>query len=396
MRAQQPFPRSFYLLVAANFFFFASFQWTYATISSYVLEIGGGATAIGLAYGLFSLSAVLSRPAVGWLLDRGGRKPLLLGGAAIFVLTPLFYILAQPLWAFQTVRVFGGLGIAAFTSAYTTLIADLAPPERRGEGIGLSGVTNNLGMLFAPALGAYIANQQGYAIHFALAALLAAVCFLILLAVAEPERERPATTGGPALWAVARQRVVWVAAFGTTGLGVAYGAVLSFLPPFASERGLTAAGAYFTAFSLAMMAGQTSAGWLSDRIGRKAVAVPGILLVVPAMVGLALSESNAGLLAAGAVLGLSWGLTRAGIDSAVVDAVPEEARGSAISVLYTVFDVGVGVGSFGLGVAAQARGYAAAFALSALWAAVALVGYLLWSRDNGSSKDLPQGSDLAD
>ena len=380
MRPQPPFPRSFYLLVAANFFFFASFQWTYATISNYVQEIGGDATAIGLAYGLFSLSAVASRPAVGWLLDRGGRKPVLLVGAVIFVLSPLLYIVARPLWAFQAVRFFSGLGIAAFTSAYTTLVADLAPPARLGEGIGFSGVTNNLGMLFAPALGAYVAAEKGYTLHFALASLLAALCVLILLAVVEPEQERAARPGSLSLWSVARLRVVWVAAFGSTGLAVAYGATLSFMPPFASEQGLTAAGAYFSAFALAMMIGQASAGWLSDRIGRKAVAVPGMALVIPAMVGLVLSGTNAGLLAAGAALGLSWGLARAGIDSAVVDAVPEAVRGSAISVLYTVFDFGVGIGSFGLGVAAQARGYAAAFSLAALWAAVALAGFLAWSR----------------
>ena len=131
-----------------------------------------------------------------------------------------------------------------------------------------------------------------------------------------------------------------------------------------------------------MMLGQASAGWLSDRVGRKAVAVPGMVLVVPAMIGLVLSATDVALLASGAVLGLSWGLARAGIDSAVVDAVPEAVRGSAISVLYTVFDIGVGVGSFGLGVAAQVQGYAAAFTLAALWALVALLGYLAWSHRN--------------
>jgi predicted MFS family arabinose efflux permease len=380
MPRQQPFPRSFFLLVAANFFFFASFQWTYATISNYIQEIGGDAAAIGLAYGLSSLSAVASRPAVGWLLDRGGRKRVLLAGAAIFALSPLLYIVARPLWAFQAVRLLNGLGIAAFTSAYTTLVADLAPPARRGEGIGLSGVTNNLGMLFAPALGAYVAAKHGYAVHFALASLLGAVCVLILLPVVEPEQVPSTGRSELTLWQVARRRVVWVAAFGTTGLAVAYGAVLSFLPPFTSERGLTAAGAYFSAFALAMMVGQASAGWLSDRIGRRAVAIPGMALVVSAMVGLALSGTNVGLVASGAVLGLSWGLARAGIDSAVVDAVPENVRGSAISVLYTVFDVGIGAGSFGLGVAAQAQGYVTAFTLAAIWAAIALAGYLAWSR----------------
>jgi MFS family permease len=184
---------------------------------------------------------------------------------------------------------------------------------------------------------------------------------------------------------VARIRVVWVAALGISGLAVAYGAILSFLPPFAGELGLTAAGAYFSAFAVAMMLAQASAGWLSDRVGRRAVAVPGLILAVVAMVLLAAARSNAALLAAGALFGLSWGLARVGIDTSVVDAVSAEARGTAVGFLYTVFDIGVGVGSFGLGVVAQAQGYAAAFIAAAAWAAVALAGYVGWGRKKDPS-----------
>ena len=87
-------------------------------------------------------------------------------------------------------------------------------------------------------------------------------------------------------------------------------------------------------------------------------------------------RSDATLLAAGAALGLSWGLVRGGLDAAVVDAVPAESRGTAIGLLYTCFDAGVGVGAFGLGVAAQRYGYATAFGLAAAWAAVALTLYI--------------------
>jgi predicted MFS family arabinose efflux permease len=86
---------------------------------------------------------------------------------------------------------------------------------------------------------------------------------------------------------------------------------------------------------------------------------------------------------------LSWGLVRAGIDAAVMDAVTPEARGTAIGLLYACFDIGVGVGSFGLGVFAQVRGFSAVFYAAALWAAVALTGYLTWGR--GSHREtLPQ------
>ncbi len=219
--------------------------------------------------------------------------------------------------------------------------------------------------------------------------MITAVSFLLILPITEPVREETSHANRPNLSAVAQLRPVWVASFGMTGLAVAYGAVLGFLPPLATERVLAAAGGYFTAFAAAMIVALASAGWLSDRIGRRAVAIPGMILVIPAMLGLATVHTDAALLAAGAGFGLSWGLTRAGIDTAVVDAVTPEARGTAIGLLYACFVVGVGVGSFGLGVFAQARGFAAVFYAAALWAAVALAGYLLWGKRNRDGK-LPQ------
>jgi len=304
-------------------------------------------------------------------------------GAAIFGLSPALYALSHSMGSFLAVRVFHGVGISAFTTAYTALVADMAPPARRGEAIGLSGVTNNLGLLFAPALGVYAAASWGYAAHFWLSAGITVISFLLILPVAEPERQSTDQASSPNLWAVVRLKPVWVASFGITGLAVAYGTVLSFMQPFAAEQNLTAAGGYFSAFALAMMLAQASAGWLSDRVGRRAVAVPGMIAVVLAMAGLAVADTNAVLLVAGAVFGLSWGLARAGIDTAVVEAVPSESRGTAVGFLYTCFDIGVGVGSFGLGIVAQAQGYAAAFYAAALWAAVALLGYIVWSQRKG-------------
>jgi MFS family permease len=378
MLSSRRYPPSFYLTIAANLFFFTGFQWTFATLPGYVQEIGGDAAAIGLAFGLFSLSAVVARPGVGSLVDRWGRKPMLLAGAAIFALSPVLYALLPRLWFFQALRLVHGVGIAAFTTAYTTLVADLAPPAHRGEAIGLSGVTNNLGMLFAPALGAYVVARWGYALHFWISGGITAVSLLLLLPVVEPARELVARAGTPSLRTVGRIRPVWVASLGITGLAVAYGAILSFLPPFAAEQGLTAAGGYFSAFAVAMMLAQSSAGWLSDRMGRRAVAVPGLVVVVLAMGGLAMVRTDAALLAAGALFGLSWGLARSGIDTAVVDAVSADLRGTAVGFLYTCFDIGVAIGSFGLGVVAQAQGYAAAFYASAAWGVMALCGYLLW------------------
>lgn len=383
MQRSRRYPSSFYLVVAANLFFFASFQWLYVTLPAFVLSLGGNAAYIGLAYGLSTLSAVASRPVLGRLVDRWGCKPVLAAGAAVFCLCPLLYSLTHSLGPFMAVRLLHGLGMAAFTTAYTALVADLATPERLGEAVGLSGMTNNLGMLFAPALGAAVAARWGYGPHFWAAAGLAGLCLAVLLPVKGGRPVTAAPGGRHSLRAVGRHRGIVAAALGGTGLAVAYGTALGFVAPSAAQRGLTAAAGYFSAFALATMATQAAAGWTSDRTGRRVVAAPGLLLAALAIGGLALARSNLALLAAGAGLGLSWGLVRAGLDSAVVDAAPPEARGTALGLVYTCFDLGIGAGSFGLGIVAQAQGYAMAFGLAAGWAIAALLGYVTLDRRRG-------------
>jgi MFS family permease len=380
MLPKERYPRSFYLAILANLCFFTGFQWTFVTLPGYVQAIGGDAATIGLAFGLFSLSAVLVRPVVGWLVDHWGRKPVMILGASIFALAPVLYVYTPQVGPFLVVRVLHGLGIAAFTTAYTALVADLALGGRQGEAIGISGITNNLGMLFAPALGLIVVNAWGYPAHFWMAAAITAVSPLLMLFVREPLGAETVKIDNPRPSDVIRLRPVWVAAFGITGLAVAYGAVLGFLSPFAAERSLAAAGGYFSAFAAAMMVAQASAGVLSDRIGRRAVAMPGMIFVVVSMVGLAMARSDGALVATGTLFGLSWGLTRAGIDTTVVESVLPQARGVAIGLLYTCFDIGVGAGSYGLGVLAVGRDYGAVFWGAALWAILALLGYGVWGR----------------
>jgi MFS family permease len=125
------------------------------------------------------------------------------------------------------------------------------------------------------------------------------------------------------------------------------------------------------------MLSQAPAGWVSDRLGRRAVAAPGLAVAALAAAMLVWVQTDAALIAAGAVLGLSWGLVRAGIDTGVVDAVGDAVRGTALGVLYTCFDAAIGAGAFGLGLVVAQWSYGAAFTLAAMWALVTLAVYAM-------------------
>jgi MFS family permease len=86
-----------------------------------------------LGAGAFSLSAFFLRPWAGGLGDRWGRRPLMVLGAAVFTASVLGYGTASSPQALAGLRLLTGAGEAFFFVGALAAVADLAPPQRRGE-----------------------------------------------------------------------------------------------------------------------------------------------------------------------------------------------------------------------------------------------------------------------
>lgn len=122
------------------------------------------------------------------------------------------------------------------------------------------------------------------------------------------------------------------------------------------------------------------AGVLSDRIGRSAILVAGLLLLVLADVVLALAETIVGV-AAGVVLwGLHMGLTQGLLATLVADIAPAELRGTA----YGMFNLATGIALLAASVIAgalwDAIGPKGTFFAGAVFTALAVMGLLILSR----------------
>lgn len=83
--------RSFVLIIVINFLVFMNHIMLLSTFPFYIESLGGSEALAGLAATLFSLVAVLCRPVVGWMLDNGKRRAILLIGLAGMSLMPLGY-----------------------------------------------------------------------------------------------------------------------------------------------------------------------------------------------------------------------------------------------------------------------------------------------------------------
>ncbi len=92
---------------------------------------------------------MLTRPLAGALADRWGRKPVLVLGAALLCGGPPLYAFVSSVPLLLGVRAVHGVGLGLFSTAYPALIADLLPPGRYGEGLGLANAATNYRVMYA-------------------------------------------------------------------------------------------------------------------------------------------------------------------------------------------------------------------------------------------------------
>ncbi len=370
LEAPFSYPLSFYLIMASTFLFFFSMHLLITPLPLYIKEVGGEPSQIGLVMGMFALTAVLSRPLVGRLVDTWGRKPVMMIGSAIFILGPLFYILARSVPSLFLARMFHGMGIAAFTTAYSTLVADLVPPPRRGEALGLAGVAPPLSIMLAPPLGDALLPRLDFSLLFVVSAVVAALSLLVAIPIREAARAANPQKA-PGFLETLSERYVWTPSLLIVAVGLTYGSLLTFLPPFGVEKGIANVGLFFTAYGLMTMIARMPLGRLSDRVGRITVIVPATMLLALALAGLKVVGDVKLLIVVAILYGLGLSGTWTATMALVIDKAPLEVRGTAIGVLYACFDLGIGLGGVAVGPLAGMMGYGGMYLLLGL---IALVG----------------------
>ncbi len=140
---------------------------------------GATPTLIGLALGAYGLSQALLQIPLGWLSDRVGRKPVIVGGLLVFALGSIIAALADSVWGIVLGRCLQGAG--AIASTVMALVADLTSPEQRTKSMAMVGMSIGLSFAVALVLGPVVAAAGGLPAVFWLTAILAAGGVLIVL-----------------------------------------------------------------------------------------------------------------------------------------------------------------------------------------------------------------------
>lgn len=367
--------RNLVLACMANFLYFGSFYVLLPTLPQFVASLGGTASQIGLVMGVFTLMSVLIRPQFGKLIDIHGRKKFMLFGAGLFSMLFVVYGQLHSILPLCLARALHGIAHGSYMAASFAYVADLAPPDKRGQVMGIYGVANVISMAIFPAAGsAFITNINSFPLLFAFSTVLAAgafvcVCFL-------QEVPHAGNKGGTvSLLSAVRQRSVLIASLTLFSASTVYGAVVTFLPVYAPQKGLTNVGIFFSTYAIFTFVSRLMAGKLSDRVGRRAIILPFLLLVAAAAFLLSFLQGIYLLMLIGACFGLGFGAFMPALNAYVVDETTPGQRASALAFFTAFMDLGITSGALILGVVGQFWGYATMFGVGGI---VIVAGVLLF------------------
>lgn len=358
--------KDFLFLAISNAFLFSGFHILLPTLPMFIANFGGTDSQIGLIMGSFTFSAIVIRLFTSEGIGILGKKRFLLIGIIISLMATGGYYWAESVPLSLSVRIFHGVGFGIATTMYVTMVSDIIPSERRGEGMGFFGLGTTVMMALAPALGVWVADTYGFGLLFVIAVASQITAFIWTAFCSAPVSAIDSEVQDESLLNRMVEPKAIFPAFLSLLLGVCVGGVLSFITLLAKEAHIMNAGYFFLVATSNVFLARLVAGKIFDRKGAPFVILPSAVILLAGMLMLSAASSPEMFLGAAACYGLGTGALFPALQAWMVNLAAPERRGIASATFYNALDIGVGGGAIVLGLVAVKSGYSAIYFSSAV------------------------------
>lgn len=345
-----------------------------------------GKSLVGVVLSCYVIAVLCVRPLTGYVADTFPRKSVYIIAYATFVATFLgYFVVTASLAMFILLRIFHGFSFGMLTTAGNTLVIDVMPSSRRGEGLGYYGVTNNLAMAFGPMAGLFIISTGNYMLLF-MTSLLTGIVGLVLGAMVRVPKRELQPRGDFRLSAdrfFLKEGIR--ACFAFFLLAIPYGMTTSYIALYALDSGIThSSGLFFTVMAAGLIASRLHSGKRVDRGYITETIRLGICIAFLGAVGETLLHETASLsITAGYVLyfvtaflfGYGYGTMFPAYNTLFINLAPNSRRATANATYLTGWDVGIGCGML-LGGYISQWGYSYCYMLGAMLIILALIFFV--------------------
>ena len=386
---QQPrtalWTKNFFIVSSVNFFITLIFYLLLVTIAVYAVEEYHASTSqAGLITGIFIIGTLIGRLFIGRLIDVVGRKKMLFIGLIFFTLTSLLYLVHMGITFLLINRFVHGLAFGVASTATGTIVAQIIPAARKGEGIGYYSMSATLATAFGPFVGLYMSQHTNFQTIFAFCVAMGVFSLITALFLTVPELEAPPakTAGGQfQLSSFLEPKAIPIAVI-TLIVGLCYSSVVSFINFYTMELDLVStASFFFIVYAVAVMVSRPFTGRLMDTKGANHIMYPAFVIMTGGMLLLSQAHSSVVLLLSGALIGLGFGNMQSTTQAIAVKLTPSHRMGFATSTFFIFLDAGFGFGPYLLGYVIPLTGYSTMYAmLGIIVLATSALYYFLYGR----------------
>ncbi len=347
----------------------------------------------GILISVYGLVTTGVQPLAGaWVDWSDRRKPFILGGLSLAGIAILSFVLAEQFADLLFLRILQGVGLALTIPAGMALLAANTEKKTRGGSMGVYTTARLIGFGLGPLIGGALHDTLGFnAAFYTAAACIAIATVLVQLWIKDtPARDTIKSRRSFRLF----DRTLMSPGILGAGLAVfAMASAFSMMTPLESEfnerlqQGAFAFGAAFSVLILSRLLLQVPFGRLSDRFGRKAVIVSGLVIMAPATGLMGEVHTTLQLLGLRAVQGIGSAGIAAPAFALAADMATAGNAGRQMALTTMGFGLGIATGPLiagGLAVFSFRLPFivAAILLLTAAWAIHRYVPETVGSREN--------------
>ncbi|MBE6208853.1 MAG: MFS transporter [Rikenellaceae bacterium] len=384
--ADRLWTRDYIFLCLANFMMCFAFYLLVPTLPFYLeAEFDASKSIIGMVLSCYTIAVLAVRPFSGYIADTFQRKPVYLIAYFLFVSIFCGYLLAGTLTMLMIIRIAHGLAFGMITTTGNTLVVDVLPSSRRGEGLGYYGVVNNLAMSIGPMIGLFIADTGNFDMIFG-CSLAMGVVGMVFATLAKVPRKIPNTANN----VLSIDRFFLVkglrACFTLLLLAIPYGMTTSFIAMYAKELGITAnTGLFFTVMAVGLIVSRIGSGRRVDRGLVTKVITQGIIIATLGIIAEAMLGFAAGVdirlgyviyFLSAFLIGFGYGTMFPAYNTLFINLAPNSRRATASATYLTGWDVGIGLGMWFGGRVAENWGLATVYKIDIALALIAFVWFV--------------------
>jgi MFS family permease len=376
--------RSLIVLFSAGLLFWMSIAILLPTLPAYIDKIGIGQEHLGWIMGSFAIGLLATRSIVGKLADTRGRKFVLLIGTMVAAIAPLGYLAVTSVPLLMLIRAFHGVSIAAFTTAYSALVVDVSPIQKRGEIIGYMSLANPVGVALGPALGGYLQVAGLYSTIFWISIIFGLLSYLganqltakpLIPATPDSDKIQSPTSIGQ----IMTNPALSIPAAVLLLIGFPFGALHTFMPLYIQSSHINLnPGLFYTMAAMASFSARTVIGSRSDRYGRGIFIAGSLCCYTLGMCFLAKGGSAINFIAGAILEGLGTGTLIPMVIALVSDRSQPAHRGQVLSTCTAGLDLGIAIASPLFGAVVARLGYHGVFTIGAGLAFAAILLFLGW------------------